>query len=99
MNPQTQPAPDDFPQLAPESLTTGFTCPHRYACWQREAIRLVLTAVVAGVVALFAHGCTAGQGGTLSDFSLTTPLGSMTLKAGSVSPAVPAPTSRPVPLP
>lgn len=31
----------------------GFRCPHRYGCWQREAVRLLLACVVSLVI-----GCT-----------------------------------------
>jgi hypothetical protein len=39
---------------------------------------------------LLLPGCTAGQGGTLGDFSLTTPLGSMSIKTVNITPASPA---------
>ena len=35
----------------------GFTCPHRYGCWQREAVRLLLAAIVAAIIAACTHGC------------------------------------------
>lgn len=47
-------SPMQDPTLPSATFTpsNGFRCPYRYGCWQREAVRIALAAIVAVAAAL-----------------------------------------------
>lgn len=56
----------------------------------------ILPAALLALLLLAAPGCTSGQGGSVGDFSLQTPIGSFTFRTWTVTPANTAPTTRPI---
>lgn len=42
--------------MPPKVEIDGFKCPHRRQCWQREALRVVVSAMIASGV-LYLGGC------------------------------------------
>ena len=61
-----------------------------------QAIRPPVLPVAAALLLFLVAGCKAGQGGTIGDFNLTTPLGSVAFRTWSVTPATPVPTTQPL---
>lgn len=43
--------------LAPDPNVTGWNCPYRSGCWQREAVRLIATIAVA-ILTAYGTACT-----------------------------------------